>query len=225
MNTALRFLSIAIIAALTLAGAARAAAHGGGHAADSHAPAAASHDDDAAHAAHGDDHGAASANPMAFEIVPFVATLVVFGIVFFILSSKVWPKINQALAAREEKIRGDIEQAERSRKQANAALQQYEQALAEARTEAARMLDQARIEQQKVAAQLKSRTEAEIAEMKNSAMRDIESARRAAVADIYNQIAISSTAIAGKILQREIKESDQRRLVEESLEQLEAASR
>lgn len=174
---------------------------------------------DAAHHA-AESHGAG--NPMSFEMVPFISTLVAFGIVYFILSSKVWPVINKALDAREQKIRSEIDEAEAARKQANAALQEYEKALAEARTEAGKILDQAKQEQQKVAAQLKSQTEAEIVSMKEAAARDIDAAKRAAISEIYSEMASTSTAIASKILQRELNANDQQALVEQSLGELQA---
>lgn len=162
-------------------------------------------------------------NPMSFDLAPFIATLIVFGLVLFILSVKVWPAITKALDAREAKIRGDIEEAERARKQATASLQQYEKALAGARAEAARMLDEAKIEQQKLAADLRAKTERELNGLRAAAARDIDAAKRAAVTEIYGTIATTATEIAGKILQREIKPSDQQRLVEDSLGELESA--
>lgn len=170
-----------------------------------------------------DGHAAAApANPLSFQVVPFVSTLIVFGIVFWILSSKVWPKISGALQAREDKIRSEIEDAERARRQANAALQQYEKALAEARAEAAKIIDQTKIEQQKLAAQLRAKTEADLNALRDSAMRDMEAAKRSAITEIYSQMAATATTIASKILEREINSSDQQRLVEETLGGLEA---
>ncbi len=173
-------------------------------------------------AARAAEEGEGPANPLAVELVPFVTTLVVFGIVFFILSSQVWPRINKALADREAKIRTEIEEAEMSRKQANAALQQYEQALAEARTEANQIIESTRADAQKLASELRAKAEAEINSMKESAQRDIESAKRAALSEIYSQMATTASAIAGRILQREIKPEDQQQLIEESLAELES---
>ncbi|MEC9373050.1 MAG: F0F1 ATP synthase subunit B [Planctomycetota bacterium] len=169
-------------------------------------------------------HGAATANPMSFELVPFVSALLAFGVVFFILQWKVWPVILKALDARDQKIRSDIEDAERSRKQAQSALQQYEKALQEARSEAARMLDEAKNEQQRLAADLRQKTETEIMSMKDAARRDIEAAKRAAITEIYSQMATTATAIASKIIQRELSPADHERLVEESIGELQSAA-
>lgn len=161
-------------------------------------------------------------NPVDFQAVTFVAGLVLFVALVLVLNKYVWPHILSALQAREDKIRGDIETAERTRKQAERALQEYEKALAEARNEAAKMLEAAKADQQKIATELRIKTDAEISSMRDAATRDIETAKRAAIAEVYSSMAQTATSIASKILQRELNPDDQRQLVEESLGQLAA---
>jgi len=171
-----------------------------------------------------DDHAAAaggdSANPMAWSWAPYISSIIVFGAAFFILSRTAWPKIVSGLQEREEKIKSDIAEAERARKNAEKALSEYEQALADARTEAGKILEQARQDQQRLAADLKAKTEAELNAMRDGARRDIEAARKQAVNEIYDHMSTMATSIASRILEREINPEDQRRLVEESLNQL-----
>ncbi len=164
--------------------------------------------------------GEAAANPMSFEIVPYIASLVVFGAAFFILSRVAWPKILGGLQEREKKIRDEIDAAERSRKQAERALQEYEKALSEARAEASKMLEAAKSEQQKLAAELRAKTESEVNAMRDAAKRDIDAARRAAVAEVYANMAETATSVAARILGRELNSADQQSLVEQSLGEL-----
>ncbi len=167
-------------------------------------------------------HAEAAPNPMAFEIVPYIASLVVFGAAFFILSKVAWPKILGGLQEREKKIRDEIDAAERSRKQAERALQQYEKALSEARAEASKMLEAAKAEQQKLAVELRARTESEVNAMRDAAKRDIDAARRAAVAEVYANMAETATSVAARILGRELNSADQQSLVEQSLGELQS---
>lgn len=173
--------------------------------------------------AFGASEGDHQAGVMDFTIIQFLSAIIAFGVVFFVLQSKVWPKVLGGLKSREDKIRSDIEDAERARRQANAALQQYEKALSEARAEANRMLEQTRTQQEKLAAELKIRTEQELHQLRDAAARDIQSAKRAAIAEIYGQMSSTATQIAAKILQRELNANDQQRLVEQSLHELETA--
>lgn len=156
-------------------------------------------------------------------VINAIMTLVVFGVAFFIMYTQVWPKIINGLEERSEKIRQEIAAAEDARQQAREALEQYEQSLAQARAEAQKMIDKAKADQTRVVQELKANAEAEVSKMKDRAMRDIEATRRAAVAEIYHEAAALSTAIASKLLAREVSGDDQDRLLEESLGELRSA--
>ena len=118
---------VASISLACLAPAAQAQDHGG---ANGHLPEA-THAADAQHAdpVHaGADHagGHGDPNPVAFDLIPLFATLIMFGIVFFVLNAKVWPVITKALNDRAEKITkeiGDAEAASRNVRYRSRALQ------------------------------------------------------------------------------------------------------
>ena len=184
---------------------------------------------DAAHAAetavtdaHGDTaHGAHEERGlMSFKVQEAVYTVVVFVIFFLVLSLFVWPKILGALQAREDKVRGDLKQAEDAAKQATATLAEYKQQLAEAQKQAQQVVDQSRADAQRVAAQLKEQAQADINQMRQRAEADIDSAKQRAVSEIYEQTATLATQVAGQILRREINAGDQEALVRESISRL-----
>lgn len=169
---------------------------------------------------HADNTHELSSNPMQFSWVPFVSALVVFGAAFFILSKTAWPKILTGLAEREEKIRSDITGAEQARRDAESALAEYQRSLSQARTEAGKIIEQAKVDQMKVVAEIKSKTQTELNQMRDAAKRDIEQAKKQAVTEIYSHMATLATDVASKILAKELTASDQQKLVEESLSQL-----
>lgn len=156
-------------------------------------------------------------------LVVATTSIVVFVIVLVILSTMVWPKIVKGLSDREAKIREEIESAERARKQAKDALAQYEKSLAEARAEAQRMLEATKASQQALAAELRAKADAEMTALKDRARRDIESAKRAALKEIYDAAGDLAANMAAKILRREVQPGDTRRLMEESLGELQTA--
>lgn len=156
-------------------------------------------------------------------LVPMIVTIAVFGIVFVILAAKVWPTIVKALNEREAKIRSEIEAAETARQQAKAALDQYERALSDARAEAQRELEKAKANQAQQLAEMKAKNDAMIAAERDKAMREIDAAKKLAIQEIYAQGAQLSTAVAGKILQRELNPSDYQRLVDEAVHNLGAS--
>lgn len=185
------------------------------HAADPHAA--------DPHAADGHGGGHEERGLMTVKWQEALFTIIVFGIFFVVGSIFVWPKILGALQAREDKVRGDLKQAEQSAKEATATLAEYKQQLAEAQKQAQVIVDESRASAQQVAAQLKEQTQAEITQMRERAQADIQAAKERAVTEIYEQTATLATEVAGKILRREINAGDQASLVRESIARLNEA--
>lgn len=159
-------------------------------------------------------------NPLEFNPIAYIVALVVFLAFAGILGVVIWPKIGRSLDERAEKILGEINAAERARGDAEAAKAKFEKDLAAARDESAKMIAQARADAQRLSEELRGRSETELQERLAKASAEIESAKRAAVSELHATAADLATAIAGRILQRNITESDQQRLVEESLSEL-----
>lgn len=168
----------------------------------------------------GDTQGAIATAKQGFFTA--LTALVVFTIVFAVLATKVWPAITKGLDDRADKIRSEIEAAEQARKQAKDALEEYQKSLAQARAEAAKMIEATKAQQNQLAAELKAKSEIELNAMRERAMKEIDQAKRAAVSELYADATNLATMVAGKILKREINAQDQQRLVEESLGQLQS---
>ncbi len=186
-----------------------------GFAADDHG-----HDGDTHAAADGHTGGDHQAHPLDPEMINFFVALIVFGAAFGILAWKAWPAIVKGLDDRDNKIREEIYSAEQARQRANDALQEYEKSLAEARAEAAAMIEQTKAEQSRMAAEYRQEAEAQRAQMLESARSSIEAAKRAALNEIYAETAMLATDVASKILGREINPEDQKHLVQETLSEV-----
>ena len=68
--------------------------------------------------------------------------------------------------------------------------------------------------------ELRAANDAELTQLRTKAMADIESAKSAAVAEIHAEAGALATAVASKILGREITVADQQQLVQESLAEM-----
>lgn len=197
------------------------AAHG---AADTHAA-------DAHGTAHADGHDAHAKPPLLPDPTDRVTQLqalwvvIIFVALLAILYPTAWRNVLAGLKKREEKIRQDIANAEDARKNAEATLAKYNQQLATAEGQVRELLTKAGADAERIATSMKMTAQQEAEEIKERATRDIENARKAAVADIHAQAAELSTAIASKILRRNLNADDQRDLVKSSLEQLQSVGR
>ncbi len=168
------------------------------------------------------DEPASVIQPVEQGLATGFTALAVFAIVFGVLATLVWPKVTKGLDERNAKIQAEIAAAEEARRQARSALDEYERNLAEARAEAQRMLESTRAQQNAMAAELKARADADLSMMREKAKADIEAAKKQALAEIYAESVMIATAMAGKILQREVTVTDQQRLMDESMDEIRA---
>jgi F-type H+-transporting ATPase subunit b len=146
--------------------------------------------------------------------------LLIFIILLVVLSKTAWKNVVDGLHKREERIRGDLAQAEQARLKAEAALQEYAAQLASAEGRVREMLSNAAGEGERIAMQIRTHAQQEGEEIKERALREIDAARKQAVRDVYEQGANLATSVAEKILRRQINADDARELVNLSLSQL-----
>lgn len=154
-----------------------------------------------------------------------IYTLIVFGLLVFILSKYAWPRISEGLKKREAAIIGARDEAQkvlRDAEELRAKLQKDEVAAAErhrieferARKEADTIIAQARESMDKAAAERRAQSE-----------REIEAAKDAALADIYQQAVDIATTLSAKTLARQLSPDDHRRLLDETLAELKQSAK
>ena len=163
---------------------------------------------------------AGTADPFEGRIYQAVAAAIVFIVVLVVLKKAAWGKILEGLQDRENKIRKDLVDAQTAAKEANATLKQYQAKLDKAQSEARSIIEQSRTEAQKLATQMKQKAQDEATHLRQRAESEIIAAKEQAVAQIYAETATLATNIAGRILKREITETDQRQLVDDALGEL-----
>lgn len=163
---------------------------------------------------------AAETDPLKFDPTAYITAVVVFLIAFGVLAKMVWPKILGALDARDSKILSEIEAAEKARRDADEAKARFERELAKAREDAQKMIADAKADAQRLADEIRSRNDRELADKLARANAEIDNAMRQAVATLHAQAAELATVAAGKIIGRQITAEDQKKLIEESLNEL-----
>jgi len=137
-----------------------------------------------------------------------------FLIVLLILIKFAFPALRKAVKAREDKIREDVEGAERARQEAETERAQYQAQLGDARGEANRIVEEARQAAEQVRQDLVARAEADAAEIRSRANDDIRLARERAMSDLQHQVTDLSIELAEKIVERNLDPDTQRALVE-----------
>jgi F-type H+-transporting ATPase subunit b len=146
--------------------------------------------------------------------------LVVFAISLYILKKVVFPRIIAALDERRASIDESIDAAERTRVEAEKILAEYRERLKEARTQSEEIVQRARQTAESHEHEARDRGQEILAEAAKRAERDIDAATKRALDDIRREVADLTIMATEKVTKKTLDASDQRRLVEEALSEL-----
>lgn len=160
--------------------------------------------------------------PAGYDIFWSSVVLVVIGVVFYRL---VLPKFQAVLDERTAKIEGGIAQAETAQAEAAAQLAEYQQLLADARSEAARIRDDARTEGAQIVAESRTKAQEEAARLVETAHKQIEAERQQAAVSLREDVGTLATQLASKIVGESLEDEARRsRVVDRFLDDLEASN-
>ncbi|HVX84806.1 MAG TPA: F0F1 ATP synthase subunit B [Phycisphaerae bacterium] len=147
-------------------------------------------------------------------------TVLVFVVLLIILGATAWKPILGGLKSREKAIRDSIEAAQLAKEDAERSGRELEAKMADVQRQASLALAQAKADAVKLADTIRAQAEAESAALKDRTLREIDAAKQQALTEINTHAADLGTAVARKILQRDVTVNDQQRLVDESLAEL-----
>lgn len=128
--------------------------------------------------------------------------------------------IREALRARSEGIKRELQRAREERDQALAKLAEVEARFEKLDAEVAAVKEKAKAEADAEKARLTAATESEIAKLREQATREIESAGKAARLELRRFAAEESVRIAEEILEKEIRPEDDARLTSLTVNEL-----
>ena len=177
-------------------------------------------------AAEGSDEGFwATAAPIIPHPMELFFGLAVFGILYLVVRAKVVPRLEQIFQERTAAIEGGINKAEEAQAQAQAALEQYEAQLLEARTEASKIREDARAQGAAIVSELREKAQAEASRITESAHKQIEAERQQAYVSLRGEVGRLSTDLASRIVGESLEdEARQKGIVERFLSELESGS-
>ncbi|WP_442952887.1 F0F1 ATP synthase subunit B [Pedococcus sp. 5OH_020] len=149
--------------------------------------------------------------------------IIAFGVLYWVVATKVVPNLEKAYAERTAAIEGGMQQAEEAQQQAQAALEQYQAQLTEARAEAARIREEAREQGAAIVAEMRGLAQAEAARITEAAHKQIEAERQQAVVSLRSEVGRLSTDLASRIVGESLhEETRQNGIVDRFLAELEA---
>ena len=159
-------------------------------------------------------------NPILPETNEIIYGALAFIVLLVVLSKVALPDIRASLQNREDRIRSDLETAERMKLDAQQVLDEYRRQLADARNETGRIVEDARRVAEEVRRELLAKAEAEAAELRGRAQADLEAMAAQVRADLEHQVADLAITLAEKVVEHSLDRQAQLELIDRYIEQV-----
>ena len=131
-----------------------------------------------------------------------------------------YPMIKKTMNERTERIRSEIDEADKLKAEAASTLTQYQASVADAKSEAARIVDEARTAAEAVRADIIARAEAEAAEVKTKGREDVEAGKARAIQELQAQVGDLTIALAEKVVEKSLDDATNRQLIDNYINNL-----
>ena len=167
--------------------------------------------------------GAGGGGPLTVDGGLVIWTLVVFGLLLYVLKRNAWPVLLAAVREREQKLERQLAEAEKNRAEAAALLEEHKRLLAAAKGEAQEILNKAKTVAEKERATLLAKAREEYERLLTRARKEIDEEKEKALLALRREAVDLSIAAAAKLLDANLDTEANRRLVTEYLASLELA--
>ncbi len=161
-----------------------------------------------------DDQGYTTHHPLWPEqaeiIYGGIASVIVIGLLIW----KAGPIVKKAMAARTDKIQGELDDAVTARQDAEAEASRIRQSLGNIEAERQRLLADADAQAEALLADGRSRLAAEVAELEAKAESDIAAGAGRAGDELRAEIARLAGAAADRVVERSLDDATQQQLIE-----------
>lgn len=155
----------------------------------------------------------------------FIAELVAFAILLWLISKYVLPPLSRAMTARQEYIEQQIKEGEEAREKLQQAEREYRELLEQTRADASRIREEARAEGKAIIAELREKAQEESDRVRARGEDQLATEREQVVAQLRGEIGGLATELAERIVGESLRDEDrQRRIVDRFLDDLDQRS-
>jgi F-type H+-transporting ATPase subunit b len=154
----------------------------------------------------------------------FIAEVIAFAIIIWVLAKYIVPPINKAMADRQQAIRQQFAELDEAQADARKAEAEYKEQLNNAKHEAARIREEAREQGAQIVQDAREKAHTEADRIIEHAHAQIEADRKTAFASLRRDVGSLATTLAGRIVGESMDDDErQGRVVERFLADLEEA--
>jgi F-type H+-transporting ATPase subunit b len=159
-------------------------------------------------------------NLMSLQVNLMFWTLLIFVILYFLLSRYAFGPITAAVEKREQALEAAIDAAKRARDEAAKLLAEHRTQLDAARGEAQKLIADGRAVAEKMRADLIAQTHTEQQDMLTRARAEIDAEKVRAIADLRREAVDLALAAASKVIEQNLDAAKDRQIVESYLSSL-----
>ena len=141
-------------------------------------------------------------------------------ITFLIIKKFLFKPVKKMLAAREEEVQAIYSNAEKAQTEAEQMRSEYTERLSRAKAEAAEIVGSATRRATVRSEEILRESSQQAAAMMKKAENTIEQERRKAMNELKDEVASLSVMIASKVVERDVKEADHERFIEEFIDKV-----
>jgi len=160
---------------------------------------------------------------LSFDPGLFMWTIVTFLIVLTILKWKAWGPLMNALDKRAEEIKNALSAADRAKEHAEKASQDYEELVQKAHAEAQKIIADSKTAGERVKNDIESMAKENAEAMIGKATTQIEAESQKAIQEIKSSVIDLSIEAAEKIIEKNLDSEDNRKLVNQTLDNIRQA--
>lgn len=159
------------------------------------------------------EEGSAATQLFSVDLGLSLWTLVIFALLVAVLWKFAWGPILEAVNAREDAIRRDLEAARKERDEAKALLEEHRKQLAEARRQAQAIIAEGREAGEDLRRQIEEKARDEGQRMVEGARREIDREKESAIDEIRREATDLALAAASKLVGERLDADRDRELV------------
>lgn len=153
----------------------------------------------------------------------YIWTILTFLVLVALLGKFAWRPLLEALAQREAAIKKSLDDARQTKLELERIHADSARLLAEARQKADEILAATRADANRFRDEMKEKSRAEAATIVKNAERQVQQETARALQQIRQEAIDISVAIASKLLERNVSSTDNARLIEDTMKQIETA--
>lgn len=150
---------------------------------------------------------------MLYQLLIFIVLLILLRIFAF-------KPLVGIMHKRQQYVEDQIQSAENDRQEAQTLLEEQRKVLQQAREEAQQLIERAKQQSQTEAEEIRKTAQANADRLLADARKEIEREKEKAVAELRDQVGTLSVMLASKIVDKELKEEDQEKDIQQFMQQV-----